>query len=283
MSVTKFDDLDKRVRDLFKDDFTDRITLKIKQDAAYNVNVTSETEYTSSRNLTGKLTFKWKHPIGYNLDKLQVASNGALTIESSMTTPAAPGVRFTFKGNDTTQGDLGVEYTRDNLFATAELDTLNLARIKTTSAFGYQGFTLGGCLCYDLPAEKREGRVGCYKFGLGYRYNNIFASYICQNLKNHAISALYAPMKNLTLGFLSNFACEKGTECSKCCENADCQLGAVYQCNPNTTVRAKASCAGNVALAVTHSPATALALTGSVETSVQDVSNAKLGVQITLG
>ena len=117
--------------------------------------MTAETEYASKGDkplLPSKLTFKWKHASGFAVDKLQVKNNDGIVTETSMT-GVAPGLKFTFKGDDNLKADLGVEYSVDNATVTGELDVVEFSRLRLSGVFGYQQFLVRFPLMMNSPIK----------------------------------------------------------------------------------------------------------------------------------
>lgn len=282
MAIPKFEDFNKRVKDLFKDDYTDKTLLKIKHNAPQGVSVTAETEYASKGDkplLPSKLTFKWKHASGFAVDKLQVKNNDGIVTETSMT-GVAPGLKFTFKGDDNLKADLGVEYSVDNATVTGELDVVEFSRLRLSGVFGYQQFLLGGNLAYRLPGEKPSA-LDTYTLSAAYNASPVFASVGSTNLSTVDLHLHYT-YQQYVLGAIVNHSLEGSTPPSF-------TLGGSYACSKQTSVRAKAilpkaNTANTVlAAAVSHNAAAGVNVVGSVETALNNVNAAKLGLQITLG
>lgn len=281
MAIPKFEDFNKKVKDLFKDDYTDKILLKIKHNAPAGVAVTAETEYSCKGDkpaLPSKLSLKWKHASGFALDKLQIKNNDGISTETSMT-GVAPGLKFTFKGDDQMKGDLGVEYAVENMTLTGELDVVEFSNLRVSGAFGYQNLLLGGNLAYRLPGEKSTNQVGDYSVAAGYNAFPWFASVGSTNFNTVDLHLHYTYQK-YGMGLIVNGNLDG--------RSPNVTFGGLCNCSPFTVVRAKAITTGatnNTALAasVSHNPAAGVNVVGSVETALSNLQAAKLGLQITLG
>jgi hypothetical protein len=282
MALPKFEDFNKRVTDLFKDDYTDKCLLKIKHTAPYGVSVTSETEHNckgDKPSIAGKLTLKWKHASGFALDKLQFKNNDNIVTETSMT-GVAPGLKFTFKGDDSNKGDLGVEYSTDNMMMTGELDVVQFSEIRLSSVFGYQNLLLGGNLAYRLPADKAPSQLNNYTVAAGYNAFPWFATVGSTNLNTVDVHMQYNHQKHV-LGMILNHDLNKNS--------SRVTAGGLCNCSPTTAVRSKLIATGTstnditVAGSVAHTPAAGLTLLGSVEAKLGNVQNPKFGFQVTLG
>lgn len=108
--------------------------------------MTAETDFTCKADkpqLPGKLVFKWQHASGFVIDKLQLKNNDSVVTETSMT-GVAPGLKFTFKGDDNLKGDLGVEYRIDNTTLTGELDVVEFSNLRLSGVAAYQQFLVRG-------------------------------------------------------------------------------------------------------------------------------------------
>lgn len=76
--------------------------------------ITTENDLTGKDgkyDLKAKISGKYKHgATGFSVDKLQLKETGGLVGEFSLAN-VAPGLVFTFKGEEKPTGELGVEYT----------------------------------------------------------------------------------------------------------------------------------------------------------------------------
>jgi len=163
-----FADISKGPKDLLADDFGTKMTVKAKVPAGPAV-LTLETERKSS-SLSSKVSVKLASstilPKGFSLDKFQMKPDGGNALETSLT-GAAPGLKLTFKGNDGGAGDLGVEYKKGTLAASAVLDVVDLSKVSTSACFGVGASSnIGGCASYSMSGK--ECALSSYSLGGSY-------------------------------------------------------------------------------------------------------------------
>lgn len=245
--------------------------------------VTAETDFGFKADkpvLPGKLTFKWQHASGFAIDKLQLKNNDGVVTETSMT-GVAPGLKFTFKGDDNLKGDLGVEYGIENTTLTGELDVVEFSNLRLSGVAAYQKFLLGGDLAYRLPGGEKPSNLEHYTLAAGYNAHPVFATIGTRNLSTVDFHVHYTYQKYV-LGAIVNHNLDGAAQ-------PTVTLGGSCRCSPVTTVRAKTvipkANASNAVLAaaVSHNAAKGVNVVGSVETALNNVNAAKLGLQITLG
>lgn len=62
-------------------------------------------------------------------------------------TGVAPGLKFTFKGDDNLKGDLGVEYGIENTTLAGELDVVEFSNLRLSGVVAYQKFLVSLVHC----------------------------------------------------------------------------------------------------------------------------------------
>lgn len=278
MSVVKFADIVKNVSDVFSDDYKTKNILKIKHVTPNDVTVTSESELDAQfTSIAGNASLKYKHSSGFSLDKLAVKAGKAGKVTFSAETSlvgVAPGLKFTFKGDDANEGKLGAEYTTDSMTLTGELDVNRLTALEVSSAFAVNNFVAGAEVSYDGAAKggASEG-LKTLNLGASYQTNDLFLGVVTQNkFKGAKVSALTRVMPNVTLA----------TEVTAAGSAVSANLGAIYACHSSTTLRAKASTSKELAASVSYTPVkkTNIVVAASFDLNT---STTKHGVSITLG
>jgi len=274
MPFTVFKDFDKSTADIIDEDFDTKYTLKVKSAGPSGSTLTSTTTLDTAKDvkLSPKLSLKWPHPSGFTLEKFESASNGKLAIETSLT-GAAPGLKLEFKGNDSDKGDLGFTYTAPAATVTGEVDLLNFSSVKASAIGGTGPITAGGNT--EVKLSKAGIDSYCFGLGLGYTLPKVFFLGVRADKNLSAYSALfsYSAVKDITLA-------------GKLTYNQKDKLGAVvasvYRCNPDTTIKVKASSGGVFAASVKHTFPGKFAVVGSTEIPAQ-LNAAKFGINATLG
>lgn len=191
MPASLYDDVDKAARDLLNDDFKFDRKLKIKSKTSNGVSFTSDTTMSgegSSRAVLSKVSAKFNHKSGFNVDKLEVSTHGRVVGEASMG-GVADGLTLTLKAHDGTQsnsagkkyspyGRLGAEYVSDRVSATAELDVVNGPTLCGSALFAHENFVAGGEVTMNTHYDD-EGvspSLDNYGFTLGYRAQDFNAT-----------------------------------------------------------------------------------------------------------
>ena len=167
MSFSTFADFDKKLKDIFTEDFKTEFSFKAKAKAPNNLTFTSTSTWSNpfeNRAIGQTLGVKWEHPSGFNLEKLEVNSKGKVTTETSLV-GAAPGLTLNFKGNDTDKADLSFTYKIPSATISAEVDGLMFNRVKV-SAFGGAGPISAGFAANFAIAQ--AGNTQVYEAGATY-------------------------------------------------------------------------------------------------------------------
>jgi hypothetical protein len=273
MSFPKFKDFDSSVTDLIEDDFDIKYSLKIKSAAPQNLTVTTNTAVSKEfSSLVPKLSFKWAHNSGFTLEKLEISPDCKMTVETSLT-GVTKGLKLEFKGNDSTdKADLSMKYSLPQATITADVDISNFSSAKASVSSGHGPISAGASL--DLKIAKSSIESTVCGVGVGYtlegtgfvglRANKNFASYsVCFD---------YTRLKDITFAGNLTYAASKPSAV----------LAAQYKCNPNTTIKAKASSEGVLGLSVKQNFEKKFSVIGSASVP-SGFNGIKFGLNATLG
>mmetsp|Transcript_20908 Transcript_20908/g.28767 ORF Transcript_20908/g.28767 Transcript_20908/m.28767 type:complete len:272 (-) Transcript_20908:252-1067(-) len=271
MSYPVFKDFDKCPADLIDEDFSTKYTLKIKSAAPSNTTITTNTELKGNA-LVPKLALKWAHPSGFTLEKLEVASDCKLVVETSLSN-LTPGLKLEFKGNDSNKADLSFTYSAPAATVTGEVDFANFSSANASISGGHGAFTGGASV--NLKIAKAS--IDSAKFGLGFGYTvpkSLFVGLrLNENFGNYSALFSYAAHKNITLAGNLSYAAGKDPAVT---------LASLYKCNPNTTLKVKADTKGLLSASVKQAfeKKFSVIVAAEVPTALNTV---KLGVNATLG
>lgn len=258
--------------DLLGDDYDSKYSLKVKSKAPHGVGLTVTTDYAKST-LSGKVAAKWAHESGFAVDKLEVNKNAGVTIETSLK-GAVPNVKFEFKGNDSNKGDLLATFSSDVATVVGQLDVAEFSGFNVSALAKSGDFAGGAAVAVSLGDSadiKKLDVAGSYdcnkKTFVGLKISDKFTTY------------------KASVGYN---ACPKfgaGTEVSFKPESSafSALLGASYQCNPETQIKAKVSCEGAVNFSVKQSLAKNCSITSTLATSSKNFGDYKLGFVGNLG
>jgi len=256
--------------DFFGDDYTKKVTCKIKTKAG-PVGVTSETERKTkgSTSLLSKLSFKWAAGSGFSIDKLQMKPDGSHVMETSLT-GVAPGLKFTFKGDDAQNGDLGVEYTKGAIGMTAEMDIIELKQVAASLAASKGDLAFGGSATYKIAG----GSLDKYSVGASYSSGPLFASVMSDKLSSVDLGLKYKVNSDLVVGTSST-------------HSASAPLGAMTAGAsfnaPFGIVKGKATSDGVISAVLVKEVAKKVTITPAVQVKASDFANATWGLGVTMG
>eukprot|EP01039_Chlorochromonas_danica_P008731 gene8731-9621_t len=271
MSFPAFKDLEKPITDLLNDDYDHKYSLKIKSAGPANTTVTTVTQFDKDFKLTPKLNLKWVHASGFTLDKVEVAADGKVALEASLTN-AAPGLKLDFKGKDADKADVSLTYTIPAATITADVDVGGFSSVKAAFTAGKGPVTAGASA--DLKIVKGAVDSPAFNVGLAYTVPNklLVVAKADNNFAKYTASLNYAAVKDVTVVGQVTYDGKQPAA----------TVGASYTCNPNTTVKVKATTAGVFSASVKQALDKKFNVVGSAELS-NNLANYKLGVNATLG
>ncbi|CAE7461855.1 unnamed protein product, partial [Symbiodinium microadriaticum] len=223
--------------------------------------------------LGGKVSARWAHPSGFNLDKLEVKGNGSVAVETSLT-DVAPGVKFEFKGDDQCKSDLGVQYKHEMATANVEFDVAEFSAVNASVLAGSGAFTGGASTTLTLG-----DRMDLTRFDFAASYSvakELFAGlHITNKFSKYALSLGYFACPKYQLAGVFNFTPEKSA--------THLVFGGSYKCNPDTTVKAKADSDGVLGLSVKQMLSSNCSITTAAQVPSSDFSAYKLGISGSIG
>jgi len=273
MSFPLYKDVDKAPRDLLKDDFDTKYSLKVKSEAPHGVSLTTTTDYNPAASvLPTKINLKWAHESGFAVDKFEIASADKITLETSLT-GVAPGLKFEFKGVDAATGTLGVIYKHKYATLASELDIAGFSTFKSSVLGGSNGVSVGASADFSL-SDKFDVKdfsaavayTPCAGVFAGVKANKKFTEF------NGAVG--YKVKPNLSLAALIDVPKKSAYKFN---------IGASYKCQPETTVKVKVDNDGVIRTSVKQDLPKKLTLVGAAEVDVKNISQFNFGVTATLG
>ena len=266
LDLTRLDSIELDSTDLLGDDFTTKISLKIKK-AAGPVAVTVETERGSGGALSSKIGTKFVYS-GISFDKIQLKADGSHVLESSM--KPAPGFKVAFKGSK--GADLCVDYASGNLATTAVLDVKEMSKFSGSACIGLpSGMTLGGDIVYGL-----SGSTGVKSFNVGGSYSTgglSAAITTASKMSSVNLGLLYTVSSALTVATQSTHSSSKPVDILA--------VGAAYKA-PFADLKAKVGSDGVVSASLVKDIAPKVTLTASGSVSASDFSNFKYGIGLVI-
>lgn len=162
MPFKLFSDLDKSCNDLFKKSFTwgQKVTVDTKatNGAAFSNEFTRDAEGKTA----SSCNMKFKHPSGFNVDKLQISSKHQLDANISLTDTALANAKFKLgvklvdllSDMDDEESFIGVDYTHDLFTLSAAADPVS-SKAKASISSGYQSMLFGCDANFDASAANK--------------------------------------------------------------------------------------------------------------------------------
>lgn len=275
MPFAEYKDFDKCVKDALDDDFDTKYALKVNSTLPGDVGITSTTDLhpTSATNFASKLNFKWSHPSGFSIDKLEMTSRDKITMETSLT-DVIPGMNLVFTGVDTAPGTLGAVYSHKIATISTEIDVCDFSKLKVEALGGSRGVLAGMSANFSFSGKFD---VTDYSACLGYRPNEKVFVGLRANNKGTDIDAAvqYSVKSDLVLSTLVNARPNAGTHTA--------QLGVSYQCCPSTVTKFKAGSSGMLNASVKKSFSNDLVMVAAAAVDVHNPKACTFGLTATMG
>jgi len=248
MAFRIFADFDKPVTELFNDDFEFKNSVKVKT-AGFTpcssvLTTTTTVDPLKESKFNTKFGIKWNGPNGFTLEKLEVASSGNVSVETSLVN-VAPGLKFEYKGGDSGKGtgDVSATYKHEKAVLTAEADVLHFQTAKVSVSTGQGPFTGG------FSVKSSNGKAGfnvdSVDAALGYTAKNVFGILRADNWASSFTGLVkYHPLHHVLVGFKANYNIKDVTHCGA--------LVGSYKLDNKTTIKAKVCSGHNIAASVKH-------------------------------
>lgn len=265
--ATKYADLAKAPKDILNDDYTNKLSLKVKKNAG-PVAFTLETEQSPGGSLASKVGTKFSYA-KFNVDKGQVKADGGKILETSIA--LTPEIKVFFKANKT--ADVLVDYVKGNVYATASVDVADLTKAYSSVAVTLpSGLKVGGDVAYGFSGPKAG--VNSFSAGLNYTHGPVLASLVATNkLSQYELGLLYKVNDDLTLASVTSHSSAKACTVSA--------VGGAYKSAAiGGTIKAKWSGDHVLHALVSKDVAPKVTLVASASVSPTDFSTVKPGISI---
>jgi len=203
----------------------------------------------------------------FNVDKGQLTADGGRVLETSLV--PCPNVKMTFKANK--GADLGAEYSKSGLCATAVLDVMDMSKLSASACYGLGGgLNVGG----DATIGLKDGGIAGFNVGASYATGPLFTSVVAAPKSSKCdIGLLYKVNSQLTLASLTTHSTDKICTVSG--------VGGAYKSSIGT-IKAKYNSAHVVSAAFTREIAPKVTLTASGSVKPTDLSTFKPGLSISM-
>jgi len=258
--------IDATILDLLNDDFTSKISLKVKKPAG-PVSITLETERTSGGALSSKVAGKFAYA-GLSFDKVQFKPDGTYVLETSM--KPASGINVAFKGSK--GADLCVDYSTGKFVTNSIFDVKDMSKFTTAATASVApGINVGGNMIYAL-GEK----AGFSAFNLGANYSKgpLFASITSQEkVSSFKLGIKYVVNSETSIASSTTHSADKPF--------GDFVIGGQYKAAYGT-IKAKAGNDGVLSACVVKEVAPKVTVTASGSAPASNISAFKYGFGIVM-
>lgn len=264
--MTKFADIAKAPSDLLNDDFSSKISLKLKKPAG-PVSVTLETERGTGGALSAKVAGKFAYA-GLSFDKVQFKPDGTYVLETSMN--PAPGANVAFKGSK--GADLCVDYSTGKFVTNSVFDVKDMKKISTAATAALApGIYCGGNMTYSLG---EKSGMSAYNFGASYSKGPLFTSITSENkISSFNLGIKYDVNAETSIASFSSHSSEKPLDAFT--------IGGQYKAGFGT-IKAKVGSDGLLSACLIKEVAPKVTVTASAFAPAKDLSAFKYGVGIVM-
>jgi len=205
------------------------------------------------------------------LEKLELSSDCKATVETSLE-GTLPGLKLEFKGNESDKADVSLTYKIPAATITGEFDVNNFSSVKASVNGGNGPYTAG--VSADVKIAKSTVESTAVSVGAGYTVpKQLFVGVrACKNFSDFSALFSYVVNKDVTVAGIVGHG-SKGSNAT---------LATLYKCNPDTTIKVKATSAGVISASVKQQFEKKFAVVGSAEVP-SDFNAVKFGINATLG
>ena len=237
-------------------------------------NITTTTEYLpGTAAFPSKFNLKWAHHSGFTVDKLELTSFEKVNVETSLT-GVADGLKFEFKGNDSSLGTVGAVYKHKLATFGTELDISGFSFLKASALGGSNGVSAGAAATFALGSKFA---VSDYSAAIGWKNDTAFVGLKANNkLADLNTFVHYQVKPNLGLHAQLDFTPKTSTH--------NVTVGVAYKCNDNNVAtKAKITSNGLISASVKKNFPNKLSVVGAVGVDVHKLEAYNFGITATLG
>ena len=282
MPFVKFEDICKSVEDLLKKDFhekkkdTPAFQLEVKSDVPVKgtkmTTKASLQKFETDKAFSSSVTLEWTGPAGFKLDKFEFSpsSSAAFTTECSVVLDAVPELKLEFKGNNVDQNDVSFCYAHERATVTGNVDASDFKNFSATVSTGVDDVVVGA------SAKIASGEDAKIDVSASYTAPKLFFGLnVTENFKSFKGLFSFAVDNTITVAATPSYSLNKSAFALN--------LGAVYKCNANTTIKTKFDLNKNFDLSVKQAINTGLSATGWATVADGNAKSANYGVKFILG
>ena len=234
--------------------------------------MTTKITYDSKNTqLITKLSTKWAHSSEFTVEKLEIANDGKLSAETSFL-KVLPGLRLTFKRNNSNLASLSFMYKHKFATLTGEVDALNFRKANASLCGGHGPFTANVSGDFKFP---KGASAACDIVTVGASYTIPKSLVALINTKNFSdyTGVLQCLLTSITIAGKVKYNPKEtcGT------------ILAAYKCNPTTTINIKVGTSGTINASVKQQIDKKFVVVGAAEFRPKNLSEFKFGINATLG
>ena len=231
-------------------------------------NTNTQLDTSKETKLVNKVNLKWVPNNGFSFDKLEVGNNGAVVVESSLA-DLVPGLKLEFKGNDSNKGDFGAIYTHKLATIASEVDLLQFSKASASIVGGNGPVSVGASADFNIS----KSALSAFSATLGYNFPSIAKVFLKSTkfFTEHTALVTYSPRKDVTLAGQAVYN-----------DKLQFLLAGAYKCNPETTLKLKASSAAGFSASVKQAFDKKLTVVGAAEVA-KSLDSVKFGITASLG
>ncbi len=233
---------------------------------------TSNYDFKAGSALANTLSFEWKGPNGFKLDKLEFdpKADSAFTTETSLQVSGVDGLTLEFKGNDSNKADLSFIYKHAHATVEGAVDATDFKTFSGSISTGKDDLAVGVAAAFKQGSSANISATATYtapKLFVGLQLTNNFADF--KGLFSWALD------KDVTIAATSTYGTAK--------KNLGVNLGTSYKCNSNTTLKAKVDLDKNIDFSVKQAVNKSLTVSGWTKVTDLSPKSAVFGGKIVLG
>lgn len=264
--MTKFSDIGKAPADLLNDDFTSKVSLKVKKNAG-PVAVTLESERGSGGAIDAKVATKFAYA-GLSFDKVQFKPDGTYVLETSMT--PLDGSKVSFKGSK--GADLCLDYKTGRFVTNTVIDVKDMAKFSTAATANLApGIFVGGNMTY---ATGDKAGFSAFNIGANYSKGPLFTHITSTNkVSSFNLGIKYDVNPTVSIASSTTHSVAKPLDTFS--------VGGLYKASFGT-VKAKVGCDGVVSACLIKEIVPKVTLTASGSAPAKDPSAFKYGFGIVM-
>jgi hypothetical protein len=280
--MSKYADVIKNATDLLSKSYSYSNTVELKTSTPNGVKYTAKATVSKPAKTSVEAEFASG---SFKVDKLGVGSDKKIVGEFSFA-EVIPNTKLSLKtadgsraaGADALKAVIGLERKDKTSFVTLDVDALSYG-VDTTAVVNYNGFLVGGAASAKLA---KAGGVALDDYNVLLGWTDASTTVAVKTSKK--LTEVTAGYHQVVSSTISTAAVAKFPLAAAPADKFDVELGLAYKAAADTTVNAKVSSSGRVAVSYAQvvSPLTKITFAGEVDAADIGSDNHKFGVLLNL-